>query len=319
MSHPVESSPLAVFAEQRCWLICNAQKSPCDRHGRPLAGWQHKGATLADALKFVDGRTVAGVGLNLNRCAAVAIDFDAVLLDGQAHPAAARVLRDAPTFAERSWSGRGLHVFYTTLGQHAPISRTWKLAERPASGKWPQVSIFHRAPRFIITTGDGWGEPLRVGVVDAALLDEWAALFEALEPALSAPASTNAGGGPAQPPAQPAASRGMSRRQAEGLSAFVAAQPEGRRNASLYWAAHRAREGGATLAEALALLLPAARQCGLGETEATRTIQSAFAPHWAAMAARQPQPAMSAKPTARAARWRAIAEALTGGSHAGRS
>jgi hypothetical protein len=53
----------------------------------------------------------------------------------------------------------------------------------------------------------------------------------------------------------------------------VASQPEGNRNAGLFWAANRALE--ADPAADLTPLAAAARQAGLGEREITRTLNSA--------------------------------------------
>jgi hypothetical protein len=72
-----------------------------------------------------------------------------------------------------------------------------------------------------------------------------------------------------QRPRQPqAASRDQS-----GLARWVAAQPEGNRNAGLFWAANRALETdpGADLSQ----LADAARQAGLPDAEITRTLDSA--------------------------------------------
>jgi len=55
------------------------------------------------------------------------------------------------------------------------------------------------------------------------------------------------------------------------LAAWVARQPEGNRNAGLYWAARRAIDSGIDPAE----LVAAAVQAGLSEIEAHRTIDSA--------------------------------------------
>ena len=57
------------------------------------------------------------------------------------------------------------------------------------------------------------------------------------------------------------------------LARWVAAQPEGNRNAGLYWAAHRALD--ANPVADLSPLAVAARQAGLGEPEITRTLDSA--------------------------------------------
>jgi hypothetical protein len=57
------------------------------------------------------------------------------------------------------------------------------------------------------------------------------------------------------------------------LARWVANQPEGNRNAGLFWAANRALD--ADPAADLSLLAAAARQAGLGEREITRTLHSA--------------------------------------------
>jgi hypothetical protein len=62
-------------------------------------------------------------------------------------------------------------------------------------------------------------------------------------------------------------------RRLEQLARWVARQPEGNRNAGLYWAANRALD--ASPAADLSPLAAAARQSGLGESEITRTLDSA--------------------------------------------
>jgi hypothetical protein len=57
------------------------------------------------------------------------------------------------------------------------------------------------------------------------------------------------------------------------LARWVARQPEGNRNAGLYWAAHRALD--ANPAADLSPLAAAARQAGLADPEITRTLDSA--------------------------------------------
>jgi hypothetical protein len=57
------------------------------------------------------------------------------------------------------------------------------------------------------------------------------------------------------------------------LARWVARQPEGNRNAGLFWAASRALE--ADRAANLSQLAEAARQAGLTEPEITRTLDSA--------------------------------------------
>ena len=63
------------------------------------------------------------------------------------------------------------------------------------------------------------------------------------------------------------------RQDLSGLARWVASQPEGNRNAGLFWAANRAIE--ADPAADLSPLAAAARQAGLGEREITRTLDSA--------------------------------------------
>lgn len=62
----------------------------------------------------------------------------------------------------------------------------------------------------------------------------------------------------------------------EALVRHVASQPQGNRNAALFWAACRAVEEGHPPDEIAPLLLDAARACGLDDRESLRTIRSAF-------------------------------------------
>lgn len=268
MTHPVESSPLRLFGDTPCWLLCNRQKVPSDLRGRPVRNWPAQGYTLAQVAQWVDAQHALGVGINLLRAPILAIDFDA-MLDGDriAHPVAERIIRAAQTFVETSWSGRGLHAFATLLGEHEPINKTWLLGGE-SNGKQRQISIWYRVPRYIITTGrewGSWGRPL--AVIDAAIVDEWLAALD--EAAVRR-------GGAAVRAAKPVPTGRLTRRQAEGVIAFVARQREGNRNEALYWAACRLCEHGATVDVASAALLPAAMHAGLSEREARRTIASAF-------------------------------------------
>jgi hypothetical protein len=71
-----------------------------------------------------------------------------------------------------------------------------------------------------------------------------------------------------QPQPRPASSRDLTH-----LAQWVASQPQGNRNAGLFWAANRALE--ADPATDLSFLAAAARHAGLGEREITRTLDSA--------------------------------------------
>jgi hypothetical protein len=72
---------------------------------------------------------------------------------------------------------------------------------------------------------------------------------------------------------QPAGPRPAAGHQAGALARWVAAQPEGNRNAGLFWAANRALEDDP--AADLSPLAAAARQAGLPDPEITRTLNSA--------------------------------------------
>ncbi|MGH3221599.1 MAG: bifunctional DNA primase/polymerase [Streptosporangiaceae bacterium] len=71
----------------------------------------------------------------------------------------------------------------------------------------------------------------------------------------------------------PAESHRVPDRDLTGLAQWVAAQPEGNRNAGLFWAANRALD--ADPAADLSPLAVAARQAGLGDKEITCTLDSA--------------------------------------------
>jgi hypothetical protein len=60
------------------------------------------------------------------------------------------------------------------------------------------------------------------------------------------------------------------------LAGWVAARPEGQRNAGLFWASCRMAEVGYTLADTLTVLGPAARTAGLADREIATTVASAY-------------------------------------------
>ena len=78
---------------------------------------------------------------------------------------------------------------------------------------------------------------------------------------------------PAPPQRQQPQPRPGQDRDLGTLARWLARQPEGNRNAGLYWAANRALE--ADPAADLSPLAAAARQAGLGDQEITRTLDSA--------------------------------------------
>jgi hypothetical protein len=64
--------------------------------------------------------------------------------------------------------------------------------------------------------------------------------------------------------------------RADLLAEWVAAQPEGGRNAGLFWAACRMAEDGYDVQQTQAVLGEAARSAGLPDRETERTIRSAY-------------------------------------------
>jgi hypothetical protein len=85
---------------------------------------------------------------------------------------------------------------------------------------------------------------------------------------------------PAPPAPRPTSARDLTA-AVEGIVGTIAAATEGNRNGLLFWGACRlaekVREGRISEASAQALAIEAARQAGLPDAEATRTISSAFA------------------------------------------
>lgn len=74
---------------------------------------------------------------------------------------------------------------------------------------------------------------------------------------------------------RPAGSAALRERPVEQLAAWVAALPEGNRNAGLFWAARRLAEAGLPEPDTFGVLEPAATAAGLEPREITATIRSA--------------------------------------------
>ena len=164
--------------------------------------------------------------------------------------AAFRQLRDAglldgATAYVRTPSG-GLHAYFTGSAQRNGHLPAQHLDFRSAGGYVlaPPSQVRGR-PYERIRTLDGRG-----GL-------DWQAVIRLLEPDRHQ-----------QPATRPLPGYGITR-----LAGWVAAQPEGNRNAGLFWAAHRALD--ADPAADLNELAAAARQAGLPEPEITRTLNSA--------------------------------------------
>ena len=155
-------------------------------------------------------------------------------------------LLDGATAYVRTPSG-GLHAYFTGSRQRNGHLAGHHLDFRSAGGYvlTPPSRVDGHPYQLIGETGGRGG------------LD-WAAVTRLLQPEPH----------PQRPRQSQTATRDLS-----GLARWVAGQPEGNRNAGLFWAANRALE--TDPAADLSQLADAARQAGLGEREITRTLDSA--------------------------------------------
>ena len=176
---------------------------------------------------------------------------------GSGYPAlrqlrAAGLLKDAGTYVRTP--GGGLHAYFAGSAQrtaHLP----GKHLDFLAAGGYALVppSQVNSKPYEYVWDYD------RDGFLD------WDAAVSLLEPARDPqyPEPRLAGRGTAA----------LSAGQVGALARWVAAQPQGNRNAGLFWAANRALE--ASQAADLGPLAAAARQAGLPDAEISRTLNSA--------------------------------------------
>ena len=157
----------------------------------------------------------------------------------------AGLLEDAYGYV-RTPSG-GLHIYFTGTAQRNGHLPDHHLDFRSAGGYiLAPPSHVGGHPYQLLTTTSAHGT-----------LD-WQAVTQLLQPQKQ----------PQGPRPRPAPDHAL-----EGLARWVAAQPEGNRNAGLFWAANRALD--ADPAADLTPLAAAARQAGLDEPEITRTLNSA--------------------------------------------
>jgi Bifunctional DNA primase/polymerase, N-terminal len=169
---------------------------------------------------------------------------------GSGYPAFAKLERaglvDGASAYVRTPAG-GMHAYFTGTDQHNGRLPRHHLDFRGAGGYVlaPPSQIGGKAYQLIAKSGGH-------GTLD------WAAVTALLEPQRQSE--------------RPAPGHAADRRLGQ-LTRWVAAQPEGNRNAGLYWAANRAL--GTDPAADLSSLAAAARQAGLGEQEITRTLDSA--------------------------------------------
>ena len=159
----------------------------------------------------------------------------------------AGLLDGAATYV-RTPSG-GLHAYFTGTTQHCGHLPGCHLDFRSAGGYVlaPPSAVGGHPYRVLATTG-------QPGPLDWAAVT--ALLHPQRQPRLPQPRQGQAPG-----------------RDPDHLARWVAAQPEGNRNAGLFWAANRALE--TDPAADLSPLAAAARQAGLPDAEITRTLDSA--------------------------------------------
>jgi hypothetical protein len=157
----------------------------------------------------------------------------------------AGLLDDAAAYVRTP--GGGLHAYFTGTAQRSGHLSAHHLDFLSSGGYIlaPPSQVDGRPYQLVKATG-------RHGRLD------WAAVARLLQPARQHQRSE----------ARSAADRDLGH-----LARWVAAQPEGNRNAGLYWAANRALE--ADPAADLSPLAAAARQAGLPDAEITRTLDSA--------------------------------------------
>ncbi|MCW2934977.1 MAG: hypothetical protein JWM19_5939 [Actinomycetia bacterium] len=178
------------------------------------------------------------------------LDVDQHGADGNGFAALHRLedagLMDAATGYVRT-PGGGLHAYFTGTRQQTGHLPAHHIDFLSAGGYvlLPPSHVDGKPYEFLRT-------PVGHGHLD------WQQVTRLLEPARQHQRPANR-----QPPEQ----------GTERLADWVAAQPQGNRNAGLYWAANRALE--ADPAADLSPLAAAARQAGLTEPEISRTLDSA--------------------------------------------
>ena len=178
------------------------------------------------------------------------LDIDQHGPAGNGYPAFAELRRaglvDGATAYVRTPAG-GMHAYFTGSDQHSGRLPSHHLDFRSQGGYVlaPPSQVGGRS-YYVIGKRGGRG----------AL--NWDAVTALLEPGRQPH--------PASP--RPASGLGLTY-----LAQWVASQPEGNRNAGLFWAANRALD--ADLAADLSPLAAAARQAGLADKEITRTLESA--------------------------------------------
>ena len=223
------------------------QKIPATRHGFRDA------TTDQEQIKDWFGRG-RGRGWNLAIATGApgpdVLDVDQHGPAGNGYAAFNELRRAGLADGARAWvrtPAGGMHAYFAGSHQH--------------SGRLPGHHLDFRSQGGYVLV-----PPSQIGGTPYRLLSQlrgrggldWAAVTRFLEP------------GRQPPRAQPRPAPGL---DLTHLAQWVASQPEGNRNAGLYWAANRALD--ADRAADLSPLAVAARRAGLGDKEITRTLDSA--------------------------------------------
>lgn len=156
----------------------------------------------------------------------------------------------------------GMHAYFAA--NPGGEQRCWSMPSRHIDFRGDGGYVV--APPSVVTNDDGSTRPYeliglgsRPGIVDSARLNR----------ILAPPKPPPRHGGP--PASMPAAGTSPAR-----LADWVASRPEGARNGGLFWAACRMAEAGHDFNQTARLLGDAAASAGLPDTEAFRTIRSAY-------------------------------------------
>jgi hypothetical protein len=244
--HPALSQALAYA--RRGWPVfpcLKEQKVPATRHG-------YKDATTGEQqiTSWFGRDPQLNVAIATGAPGPDVLDVDVHGAAGNGYAALGRLhcaglLEDAYGYV-RTPSG-GLHIYFTGTTQRNGHLAAHHVDFRSAGG-------YVLAPPSQV---DGhpylpWGTPARDGTLS------WERVCRAL---------------PSQPQQHRTEPRPAPERDLDTLARWLARQPEGNRNAGLYWAANRALE--ADSSTNLSPLADAARQAGLGDQEIKRTLDSA--------------------------------------------
>lgn len=240
---------------------------PCVRGGKqPLTAHGFHGATteLTQVRRWWRKAPEANIGIPTGvPSGLVVVDVD-VHRTGDGFRAFSTAMESG--FTQRwAWMVRtpsgGMHAYFAaTAGVE---QRNWSLPSRHIDFRGDGGYVV--APPSRVDTGNGDIRPYeligfgaRPGPVDSVALNHH------LAPPTPPP------GPHREPTSMPAGS------QPERLAKWVAARPEGARNGGLFWAACRMAEAGHDFGRTVQLLGDAAATAGLPDTEAFRTIRSAY-------------------------------------------